>query len=156
MVVLGVCRVPAMVMGCVDLLDNGVETVFVVSGILDHSGRTVGLHETVRSFDVTVTVAHLVLALDVVRVQIFYTVLEMVWFRCVIVMMVGHVTLVRNGWISKGQVPDQSGKHNQLECSTLSLYWVDNITCILVHYCVIIKYNVCKTNSFCYLYTSSV
>ena len=128
MVVRCVCRVVALVMGCVDLLDNSVETVFVVSGVLDHAGGTVGFHETVRSFDVTVTVAQLVLALDVVRVKIFHTVLEMIWLGCsVVVVMVGVVTFVLNGWISKGQVPEQSGKHYQLECSTIRFYQADNI-----------------------------
>ncbi|CAI6364851.1 unnamed protein product [Macrosiphum euphorbiae] len=102
MVVRGV-GVLAVVMGYVDLLDHSVETVFVVSGVFDHAGGTVGFHETVRSFHVTVTVAHLVLAFDVVRVKIFHSVLEMIWLGCVIVVVAGVVTFVLGRWISKGQ-----------------------------------------------------
>ncbi|KAF0755177.1 Uncharacterized protein FWK35_00023990 [Aphis craccivora] len=65
-------RVLAMVIGCIDLFDNSVETVFVVSGVHDHAGGSVGFHETVRSFDVTVTVTLFVLAFDVMRVKIFH------------------------------------------------------------------------------------
>jgi len=111
--------------------------VFVVGGVLDHAGGTVGFHEAVRSFDVTVTVAHLVLALDVVCVKVFHTVVEMIWLGCsVVVVMVGVVTFVRDGWISEGQVPEQSGKHYQLERSTLRFYRTDNI---LVRVCITVR-----------------
>uniref|UniRef100_A0A2S2NGX6 Uncharacterized protein n=1 Tax=Schizaphis graminum TaxID=13262 RepID=A0A2S2NGX6_SCHGA len=112
MVVCGI-RVLAVVVGCVDLLDNGVETVFVISCVLDHAGGAIRFHETVRSFDVTVTVTNLVLALDVVCVKVFHTVLEMIRLRCMVV-VVGVVTFVLDGRISKGQVSEQSDNDYKL------------------------------------------
>jgi len=115
MVVCG-ARILTVVIGCVDLFDNSVEAVFVVSGILDHAGWSVRFHETVRSFNVTVTVTHLVLALDVMRVKIFHIVLEIIWLRCMIV-VVGVVTFVLSGWVCNSQMPEQSDKHYHLEYS---------------------------------------
>lgn len=100
-----------VLMWCLDFLDISVETVFVVSSILDYSGGTIGFHEAVRTFDATVTVAHFVLAFDVVRVQVFYGILEMIRRRSVVIVMFIAIVF---GWIGEDQMPEQSGENNQL------------------------------------------
>jgi len=60
------------------VLDFGVETVVVVSGVFDSTGGTVGFQKAVRSFDIAVAVAVFGLTLDVVGVWVVYAVLEVV------------------------------------------------------------------------------
>jgi len=88
--------VEVMVSRRFDFLHLGVETVFVVSGISDHSGGTVGFQQAVRAFDVSVSVVRLVMALDVVGVWVVHGVLEVVRCGCVGVLVVVfvHVTVV--------------------------------------------------------------
>lgn len=87
-----------MMVGRFDLLDHSVETAYVVGGVLDYAGGTVRLDQAVRSLDVTVPVAHFVLALHVVRVRVSDAVLEVI--RCrrsvmpVVAAVVGAVTVV--------------------------------------------------------------
>jgi len=61
------------------VLDDGVETVVVVSGVFNGTGGTVGFQKAVRSFDVTVAVAVFGLALDVVCGWVVYAVFKVVW-----------------------------------------------------------------------------
>ncbi|KAF0756317.1 Uncharacterized protein FWK35_00014790, partial [Aphis craccivora] len=61
------------------VLDDGVETVVVVSGVFNGAGGTVGFQKAVGSFDVTVSVAVFGLALDVVCGWVVYAVFEVVW-----------------------------------------------------------------------------
>lgn len=108
-----------MVFGRFDFLDHGVEPVLVVGRVLDHPGGAIRFHQTVRSLDVTVAVAHFVLAFDVVRVQVLHAVLEMIWgggrrvtavlvlqMTCTVVLVVVTLVLRR---VSKGHTPEQSG-----------------------------------------------
>lgn len=116
-----------VVMGRFDFLDHGVETVHVVGRVLDHPGGTVRLQQAVRSLNVTVTVAHFLLALHVVCVQVLHAVLEMVWggrrvtvtlvvvLRTVVVAavvvaaFVAVVTRVRGWRISEHQMSEHGG-----------------------------------------------
>jgi len=100
----------------VDLLDDRVETVFVVSSVLDHPGGTVRLHQAVRALDVAVPVAHLVLALNVVRVQVLDAVLEVVRCGRVVVVQVRGVpvSLVTGGRVSRDG-DQQGGEHDHLK-----------------------------------------
>lgn len=66
----------------VTAFDDGVEAVVVVGGVLDGAGRTTGLQKAVRALDVTVAVAVLVLALDVVIVRVVYALLEAIRGGC--------------------------------------------------------------------------
>lgn len=111
-----------IVFGRFDFLDHRVEPVLVVSRVLDHSGGAIGFHQTVRSLDVTVTVAHFLLALDVVRVQVLHAVLEVVrgsgWcvtavlvlqmVTCTVVAVVLVVVTLVLRRVSKGHTPEQS------------------------------------------------
>jgi len=85
-----------MVTGSFDFLHLGVETVFVVGGVGDHPGGTIGFQETVRTFDVSVSVVGLVMALDVVGVRVVDGVLEVIRCGCVgvVVGVVVFVTVV--------------------------------------------------------------
>jgi len=80
--------------GRFDFLHHGVETVFGMGRVLDHACGTVRFHQTVRPFDVAVSVAHFVLAFDVVRVYVFDAVPEMVRSGCVAVVVVIVTVLV--------------------------------------------------------------
>lgn len=62
------------------LLDDGIEPVVIVGGVLDGARGTVGLQKAVEAFYVTVTIAGLGLALDVVSVWVVHAVHEVV--RC--------------------------------------------------------------------------
>ncbi|KAE9531483.1 hypothetical protein AGLY_010689 [Aphis glycines] len=65
------------------VLDDGIETVVVVSGVFNGTGGTVSFQKAVRSLDVTVAVAVFGLALDVVCGWVVYAVFEVVWGWCV-------------------------------------------------------------------------
>lgn len=97
-----------------DLLHLGVETVLVVSGVLDHAGRAVRFYEAIRPFDVAVPVAGLVLALDVLRVRVFDAVLEVVrGGRVVFVVLVTVVVVLgRQGRVTHGQAYEQGGERD--------------------------------------------
>lgn len=61
-------------MDCVsNFLDDSVETVVGVGGIIDHADRTVRLVQTVGTLN-DVTVTDLVLTLDVTRMRVIYAV----------------------------------------------------------------------------------
>ena len=94
-----------VIMASADLLDDRVESVFGVGRVFYHAGRTVRVQQAVRSLDVSVSVTHFVLALDIVCVQVLYAVLEVIRGRRVVivvgVMIVINVTLVMHRWISE-------------------------------------------------------
>lgn len=60
------------------LLDDGIEPVVFVGGVLDSARGTIGFEQTVETFDVTVAVAGLGLALHVVSARVVYAVHEAV------------------------------------------------------------------------------
>lgn len=99
-----------VVMGRFNFLDYCVETVFVVGGVFDHPSGTVRFYQTVRTLDVTVPVARLVLALDVVRVKVLHAVIKMIRSRRMVVavlddgmiVVLGFVTVILF-WIRKHQ-----------------------------------------------------
>jgi len=111
-----------VVSGSFDFLHLGVETVFVVGGVGDHPGGTVGFQETVRAFDVSVSVVGLVMALDVVGVRVVHGVIEVVRCGCVgvvavvVVVRLETVVLDNRRWVGKCQLPEQGGEHDQLQC----------------------------------------
>ncbi|KAF0757517.1 Uncharacterized protein FWK35_00010492 [Aphis craccivora] len=90
------CCVVVMVSGAFNFLHFGVESVFGVGGVLDHSGRTVGFQKTVRSFDVAVAVIRLVMALYVVGVRVVHGVIEVERGGCVgvVAVVVVFITVV--------------------------------------------------------------
>lgn len=120
----GVFAVVIVAGGRFDFLYHSFETVHVVGRILDHADRTVRLHQAVRPFDVAVSVALLVLALDVVRVRVFDAVLETIrgWRVGVLLVtatavLVVIVTAVIARWIADDQVSRQQRRdqHDQLK-----------------------------------------
>lgn len=98
-----------------DFLDFGDETVFVVSSVLDNASRTVGFHQAVRAFDVTVSIVRFVVAFDVVRVRVFHVVSKMI--RCGGVSVVVIIVVVY--WrVGENHVSEQKNKHNKLKRET--------------------------------------
>jgi len=109
--------------GRFDFLDHCVEPVLVVGRVLDHPGGVIGFHQTVRSLDVSMAVAHFLLALDVVRVQVLHAVLEVVWgggrrvtavlvlytVTCTVVAVILVVVTLVLRRVSEGHTPEQSG-----------------------------------------------
>ncbi|KAF0762611.1 Uncharacterized protein FWK35_00009348, partial [Aphis craccivora] len=85
------------------LLDDGVETVVVVSGVFDSAGGTVGFDQTVGSLDVTVSVSVFRLALDVVGVWVVYAVFEVVW-SWGIVRFMSVCWFVSSGFVRRSRV----------------------------------------------------
>jgi len=77
-----------------DLLDHRLEPVHVVGGVLDHTGGTVGLDQAVRALDGAVSVALLVLVLDVVCVRVLDVVPEFVRGRNRVVVVLAVVVVV--------------------------------------------------------------
>ncbi|KAF0702253.1 Uncharacterized protein FWK35_00033259, partial [Aphis craccivora] len=81
------CRVcwgrVSWLVGWCGVLDDGVETVVVVSGVFDGTDGSVGFDEAVGSFNVTVSVAVFGLAVHVVGVWVVYAVFEVVGCWCV-------------------------------------------------------------------------
>ena len=106
------------VMTSADLLDDRVKTLLVVGRVLDHAGRTVRVQQAVRSLDVAVSVADFVLALDIMRVQVFHAVLEVIRSRRVVivvgVVIVADVTLEVHRRIRIGK-SQEGGEHDQLK-----------------------------------------
>jgi len=98
------------------VLDDGVETVVVVSGVFDGADRAVGFDEAVGSLDVTVAVAVFGLAVHVVGVWVVYAVFEVVWCGCVCglwgVSLWCRVSGRRVSWlVGWGRVLGEGGSH---------------------------------------------
>lgn len=101
-----------VVVRCFDFFDFGVKTVFVIGSVLDNTSGTIGFHQTVRAFDVAVSIALFVLAFDVVRVRVFNAVFKMVRCGgvCVVMVFVDVVFEIVVFWReSENQVSQQGG-----------------------------------------------
>lgn len=65
------------------LVDDSIESIVLVGGVVDGTNGTIGLHERVLTLD-SVAVACLVLRLDIAGVEVIHAVFESVFGRCLV------------------------------------------------------------------------